>query len=306
MEVAGDATVVLGSNPVVELELEVLELHPAKAMPTIPIAAIRLISIFPPSANEALATGRHLSTPVDVRAVLPQGAGPNLAICSVLSWGRTEVPPMRLTQWHSFGSRRKWGSMSDVSQGPGWWLASDGKWYAPELAATQPQAPPPVAVSSNPSQIPLTNSSTTPQGSITISAAQVPSFVAIGAGILVALGSLLSWASVSAGIINVSVAGTNGDGKVTLVFGILAVIAVIVFIKIPKVLWVAGAGVAFLVALGVSIYDMIHISSTSVGNSVIQANVSIGIGLWLCLIASILGVAASVYIFVNQRKASLA
>ena len=24
--------------------------------------------------------------------------------------------------------------MSDVSQGPGWWLASDGKWYPPELA----------------------------------------------------------------------------------------------------------------------------------------------------------------------------
>src|SRR5580692_1772022 len=23
--------------------------------------------------------------------------------------------------------------MSDLSQGPGWWLASDGKWYAPEL-----------------------------------------------------------------------------------------------------------------------------------------------------------------------------
>src|SRR5580704_16392793 len=23
--------------------------------------------------------------------------------------------------------------MSDVSQGPGWWLASDGRWYAPEL-----------------------------------------------------------------------------------------------------------------------------------------------------------------------------
>jgi uncharacterized membrane protein HdeD (DUF308 family) len=22
--------------------------------------------------------------------------------------------------------------MSDVSQGPGWWLASDGKWYPPE------------------------------------------------------------------------------------------------------------------------------------------------------------------------------
>jgi TM2 domain-containing membrane protein YozV len=25
------------------------------------------------------------------------------------------------------------GSMSEVSQGPGWWQASDGKWYAPDL-----------------------------------------------------------------------------------------------------------------------------------------------------------------------------
>lgn len=32
--------------------------------------------------------------------------------------------------------------MSDVSQGPGWWLASDGKWYPPETAP-QPLAPPP-------------------------------------------------------------------------------------------------------------------------------------------------------------------
>lgn len=28
--------------------------------------------------------------------------------------------------------------MSDTSQGPGWWLASDGKWYPP-----QPSGPPP-------------------------------------------------------------------------------------------------------------------------------------------------------------------
>jgi len=35
--------------------------------------------------------------------------------------------------------------MSDTSQGPGWWLASDGKWYPPELwtgpPAVQGQAP---------------------------------------------------------------------------------------------------------------------------------------------------------------------
>ncbi|MGI9602182.1 MAG: YbjQ family protein [Acidimicrobiales bacterium] len=33
--------------------------------------------------------------------------------------------------------------MSDVSQGPGWWQASDGKWYPPETAP--PGAAPPVA-----------------------------------------------------------------------------------------------------------------------------------------------------------------
>ncbi|MGB0114160.1 MAG: DUF4328 domain-containing protein [Ilumatobacteraceae bacterium] len=34
--------------------------------------------------------------------------------------------------------------MSDVQQGPGWWLASDGKWYPPE-SRPQPLPPPPVA-----------------------------------------------------------------------------------------------------------------------------------------------------------------
>jgi hypothetical protein len=35
--------------------------------------------------------------------------------------------------------------MSDASQGPGWWLAADGKWYPPEQAAPPPAAPPPLA-----------------------------------------------------------------------------------------------------------------------------------------------------------------
>ena len=34
--------------------------------------------------------------------------------------------------------------MSDTSQGPGWWIASDGKWYPPELHPNYaPLAPPP-------------------------------------------------------------------------------------------------------------------------------------------------------------------
>jgi hypothetical protein len=193
--------------------------------------------------------------------------------------------------------------MSDTSQGPGWWLASDGKWYSPEQATPQaPSAPAPV--SANPVQ-----SQTDPQAqqtTIAINAAMIPPLVAIGAGILVALGSLLAWATVSAGIINASAAGTNGDGKITLIFGGVAVATVILFITMRNIWWIVGAVVAFLVALGVSVYDTVNVSSTHVGNDVIQANVSVGIGLWLCLIASIVGVATSVYLVVKEREKRVA
>ncbi|MCU1354075.1 MAG: domain containing protein [Acidimicrobiales bacterium] len=35
--------------------------------------------------------------------------------------------------------------MSDTSQGPGWWQASDGKWYPPEQATPATPTPPPTA-----------------------------------------------------------------------------------------------------------------------------------------------------------------
>jgi uncharacterized RDD family membrane protein YckC len=33
--------------------------------------------------------------------------------------------------------------MADVSQGPGWWIASDGRWYPPHMHPSVVQAPPP-------------------------------------------------------------------------------------------------------------------------------------------------------------------
>jgi len=47
--------------------------------------------------------------------------------------------------------------MSDASQGPGWWLASDGKWYPPEPVAPPPPSaapPPPVAAPAPPASAP--------------------------------------------------------------------------------------------------------------------------------------------------------
>ena len=190
--------------------------------------------------------------------------------------------------------------MSDTSQGPGWWLASDGRWYPPEQAPGTPPSVAPQSVTSNPVQA---QSNPQPrQSAITIDRASVPPLIAIGAGVLVVLGSLLAWATVSAGIINVSAAGTSGDGTITLIFGIVAIVAVAIFVRGQAMWSLIGAGVSFLVSLGVSFYDTINISSTQIGNSVIHADVSVGIGLWLCLLASILGTATVAYIFAARRK----
>ena len=37
--------------------------------------------------------------------------------------------------------------MSDTSQGPGWWQASDGKWYAPEIHPDYVRPQPPITSS---------------------------------------------------------------------------------------------------------------------------------------------------------------
>ena len=53
--------------------------------------------------------------------------------------------------------------MSDTSQGPGWWVASDGKWYPPEQASQPPQqAPQPAPVA--PAVAPVPMGADTPQG----------------------------------------------------------------------------------------------------------------------------------------------
>ena len=54
--------------------------------------------------------------------------------------------------------------MSDISQGPGWWIASDGKWYAPEQHPdyVPPPPPPPPAIIRQPlaDTLPTPDSST--------------------------------------------------------------------------------------------------------------------------------------------------
>ena len=62
--------------------------------------------------------------------------------------------------------------MSDTSQGPGWWLASDGRWYPPEMWTGPPGTAPPGA----PPGTPANQSPAPAQGSGPIAAAGPPAY----------------------------------------------------------------------------------------------------------------------------------
>ena len=69
------------------------------------------------------------------------------------------------------------GRMSDTSQGPGWWIASDGKWYSPSQHPdyVPPDSPPPPVPTSDVAQpSPVTTSGPLPPTASVPSAAPLP------------------------------------------------------------------------------------------------------------------------------------
>jgi hypothetical protein len=126
----------------------------------------------------------------------------------------------------------------------------------------------------------------------------------IGAGVLVALGSLLPWATATSGFGSVSVAGTSGDGKITLILAAIGILCGILSLhgEKNKSGWASLGAVAFVLAGAVSIY---HISSLPIPSTNFVI-VSVGIGLWLCTIGSIVGFIAACFATYSSSKAPVA
>jgi hypothetical protein len=115
----------------------------------------------------------------------------------------------------------------------------------------------------------------------------------IGAGALLALGSLLPWATASTPFGSISKDGTSGDGVITLILAAIAILCGVLSLhgEKGKSGWAGLGAVAFLLAGAVSIYDMSSLPIPST-NLVI---VSVGIGLWLCTIGAIVGLIAACF-----------
>jgi hypothetical protein len=113
----------------------------------------------------------------------------------------------------------------------------------------------------------------------------------IGSGVLLALGSLLPWATVSMGLFSASKNGTSGDGIITLILAVpLVLFGVFLVQRVMSRGWTIAAGVISVVALALVIFEMFDLPTPShagSGSFQINVNVEIGIGLWLCLIAAL-------------------
>ena len=211
--------------------------------------------------------------------------------------------------------------MADTSQGPGWWQASDGKWYAPELHENA-QPPPPTITDTPPgpgywkasdgkwyppelhprSEVssptaPIQSAPT--DSSISQGRASLQSWVLLGSGIVLALGSLLPWVTASTVFGSISKDGTSGDGVITLICAAIIVILAIMMLRRNVAMgWTVGGGIVSVVALGVSVYDA---STLPLGNQ--YASVQVGFGLWLCIIASVVATGVVGMVFIQNRKA---
>ena len=135
----------------------------------------------------------------------------------------------------------------------------------------------------------------------------------VGAAVLLLIGSCLTWATIEFGGVKTTVngVGDGNDGVFTLILALIAGVvcgaAVFLSRQQPRLPFIAGivAVVAGLLSLLVAIIDIVDISGRGddygFGNI---ADVSVGFGLWIALIAAILVTAAGAAVIVLARPKS--
>jgi hypothetical protein len=132
--------------------------------------------------------------------------------------------------------------------------------------------------------------------------------VLLGAGLAAVLGALLPWLRASVGPITIERAGTDVDGAITLflgvVLGALALLALVIGSVRARglALGVAAIVVAGLVLL-IAVVDIADVKDKAVDIEAggIDIEVTVGSGLWLTLVAGLVGIVGGVLLLVRRR-----
>jgi hypothetical protein len=198
--------------------------------------------------------------------------------------------------------------MSDVAQGPDWWLASDGKWYPPQQQAAA--APPPPPQYAPPQYAPPAYQ---PPPAAYAPAVPMPDaksqgIVLLAGAAAVIVAAFLPWASVDFLGESISKAGTDGDGVITVVFGIAAAVFGFLALGAARRRWhaITALVLAALVVI-IAVIDIADIKSRfGDGTSGIDVEVTIGIGLWLTLAGGLAAAVGAVLVLTRTPKAARA
>jgi uncharacterized membrane protein len=114
-----------------------------------------------------------------------------------------------------------------------------------------------------------------------------------GGGVLGAVGSFMSWVSgtvVFAGAVNVG--GLEGDGKITLAFGVATTVIGGVYLAKRTRRWLILTSIAVGLLASLSLYEIIHVSSrvSDFNRTYKVAHFSVGTGLWVVVFGAALAV----------------
>jgi len=118
----------------------------------------------------------------------------------------------------------------------------------------------------------------------------------------VVLGAFLAWATVTAGLISVSRAGTDGDGVITLVLGVvLAATAVgLVMQNGARRVLASVATVVSVIIFAVAVYDIVDVQwlvNEAEASGLVDA--SVGPGLWLTAVGAGAATVGGVMAFID-------
>ena len=118
--------------------------------------------------------------------------------------------------------------------------------------------------------------------------------VIVGSSALLMLGSLLPWTVWDSGYGTVTSYGWKAGGPTTLFLGLVVLaLAIPIGRSCPRVGWPIGAMCLFVVALFVSGNHIAKVPSPAPHGGTF----SVGVGVWLCLAASITGALASLFVW---------
>jgi hypothetical protein len=142
--------------------------------------------------------------------------------------------------------------MSETSQGEGWWLASDGKWYPPQSTPRPPTPPLPI---------------------------REKQYLALAGAAAIVIGSFMPWATASTFLGNIDLSGFDGgDGKITAAVGALALVSILAGHN-------GAARVFGLIVAAIGIYDAINVESIADED---VARISSAYGLWMVITGGVI------------------